>query len=149
MASGHPIYLDYHPINIYPEDNQVEEVVSQHPIPVPPALSPDHIYTGARYNQGPFTSAGVELNYRNRDYSLYNQAKPFYPLATTWLFIAPEPVIRYDIYNEGAQMPRSPGRQKSGQAPTGGVYTGYQYYPNQPPYPYASSAEQYLDEGFN
>lgn len=133
---GRPVtYFDYKPINIYPADNQVPELVNQHGIPVPPAIVPDHIATGANPDQGPFTSAGVEVGYpNNRLYKLYNQAKGIMNLTTTWLFISPAENVRYDNYSQDVQPPRSPGRQKAGNSPTTGVYTGryelesYSYY---------------------
>lgn len=124
MAAGHPFYLSYVPESIYPYDNQVPALVNQHPITVPPAIVPDHINVGARPDQGPFTSAGVEVHYPSRDLRLYNQARGFYPLANTWLYFAPQQPVRRDYYINQATQPRSPGQQKSGQAPNQGIYTG-------------------------
>lgn len=132
---GRPVtYYDYKPVNIYPADNQVPELVNQHPIPVPPAIVPDHINLGARPDQGPFASAGVDVRYPGRDLALYNQEKGFMGQSTTWIFFTTRQPVRYDDYNQGVQPPRSAGRQKAGTAPSTGVYTGryelesYSYY---------------------
>ncbi len=141
MASGHPIYIDYVPQSIYPYANQDPKRVNQHPIPVPPAIVPDHVDLGYAYDRGPFASAGVEIEYpASQNYELYNQARGPYPLANTFLYIAPTEPYRKDPYNQRVQAARSEGTQKSGSAPTYGVYTGryelesYSYYSGEEEY---------------
>lgn len=126
---GRPVtYFDYVPVNIFPIDNQVPELANNdRQIPVPPAMVPEHIALGARPDQGPFASAGVEVMYPdNTAYELYNQGRGFYPLAVTWQFFTNRQPVRYDTYSQGVQPPRSAGRQKAGQSPTTGIYTGRQ-----------------------
>jgi len=131
MASGHPIYLDFIPKSIYPFNNQKTELASQDftvdmPNYIRP-LEPRAIVQGARPDQGPFAPAGYQglIGETSTTENPFLQSRGFYGWSNRNLYLIPAQPIRYDVYQQLAQQPRTSGRQISGEAPNSGIYSGY------------------------
>src|SRR6266404_3905640 len=131
MASGHPFYLDYVPKSIYPFVNQRTDLASQDFDTVMPdyraRLAPRAIAWGDRDKQGPFAAAGYQglIGNTSTTDDPFLQAKGFLGWSNRNLYLIPAQPIRYDVYQQLAQQPRTSGRQTSGEAPNQGIYSGY------------------------